>query len=420
MIRLLLIFLAAAAFAQNRSVVVISLDGFPAFSLNDPNVPLPNLRRLMKEGASTTGMEPVNPTVTWPNHTSMVTGVEPARHGVIYNGLPVRDGQRVRVEPWRDKSELVLAPTVYDLAHGAGMTTAEVDWVAIAKAKTITWSFFEVPTVDGKVEQEMIAAGLATGDQIAGFGKLPITLRDEIWTAAALHILRAHRPRLMLFHLLNNDSVHHRYGPGNLAAHTSLALLDARVGQVLDTLRQTGLAKNTAVIVVSDHGFHGYRRVIRPNAALTAGDAWVIPEGGTAMVYIQRESQRETVRKTLAELEGVSQVLGPERFAAFGYPAWTAGGRMADLVLAAKPGYSFAGGTAGPVAEDMIGGSHGYLSTESDMQSIFVAAGAGIRPGSRSEKVRATDIAPTIARLLGLRMENVSGRVLEEILSSRK
>lgn len=77
-------------------------------------------------GALAAGMTVVNPSVTWPSHTSMVTGVSPARHSVLFNGMLVRPGPRVpvKVEPWRDKKEMVQAPTVYDLAHQASLTTA--------------------------------------------------------------------------------------------------------------------------------------------------------------------------------------------------------------------------------------------------------------------------------------------------------
>src|ERR687898_3572032 len=68
-------------------VVLISLDGFMPAAMFDESVPLPTLRRLAAQGAVAKGMRPVNPTVTWANHTSMVTGVTPAKHGVIFNGL---------------------------------------------------------------------------------------------------------------------------------------------------------------------------------------------------------------------------------------------------------------------------------------------------------------------------------------------
>ncbi len=91
--------------ASARHVVVISLDGFPTYALHDPAIPLPVLRKLIREGASADGMKPVNPTVTWPNHTAIVTGVNASQHGVIYNGLPVRggDGKPLRIEPWIPK-----------------------------------------------------------------------------------------------------------------------------------------------------------------------------------------------------------------------------------------------------------------------------------------------------------------------------
>ena len=91
-------------------------------------------------------MRPVNPTVTWANHTVDGHGVTPAKHGVIYNGLLVREpGVPPRVEPWRDKTEMVHVPTLYDVAHARGLTTAQVDWVAIWNAPTVTWEFRERP-----------------------------------------------------------------------------------------------------------------------------------------------------------------------------------------------------------------------------------------------------------------------------------
>jgi len=121
----------------------------------------PLLRRFSAEGASADGMVTVNPAVTWPNHTAIVTGVNVAAHGVIYNGLPVRPGpgKALRIEPWVPKTELVQARTVYDAAHEAGLTTAEVDWVAIYQPPTITWSFPELPKLDGAVEREMLQSG---------------------------------------------------------------------------------------------------------------------------------------------------------------------------------------------------------------------------------------------------------------------
>src|SRR5215472_2575988 len=160
--------LLPAQVKKDRIVVVISLDGFPAYALEDARLPIPTLRRLAREGVTADAMQPVNPTVTWPNHTTIVTGVDASAHSVLFNGLLTRskDGSAPTVEPWRDKDILVHSPTIYDVAHQAGLTTAQVDWVAIYNAKTIDWGFPEIPDPKGEIEQGLIADGIVTPEQL--------------------------------------------------------------------------------------------------------------------------------------------------------------------------------------------------------------------------------------------------------------
>jgi predicted AlkP superfamily pyrophosphatase or phosphodiesterase len=411
--------------SSNSKVIVISIDGFPAFELNDASVPLPTIRRLAREGAvATDGMQTVNPAVTWPNHTSIVTGVTPSKHGLLYNGLPVRtgEGKPVRVEPWVPKHELVLAPTVYDLAHAAGLTTAEIDWVAIHQAKTINWSFAERPLVTDAIPREMIEAGLVTETEIRDFAKLPITFRDEVWTQAAVHILQKHKPNLLLFHLLATDSSQHRYGARSLGGSTALALADTKVKRVLEA---AGNGAN--VIIVSDHGFKTYDKVIHPNALMTAkglqDDVWVIPEGGSAMVYITRPSKKAELapklRAEFAAIKGVSHVSEPADFEQLGFPP--PNDRMADLVLFAEDRYAFDGAAKGETVTDVPAGStpgaHGYSNADPAMNAVFVASGPGIKRGTKLASVRNLDVAPTVAKLLGLEMKNIQGKVLKEALA---
>ncbi|HZU25769.1 MAG TPA: ectonucleotide pyrophosphatase/phosphodiesterase [Bryobacteraceae bacterium] len=422
------ILVSALAFAQpnaaDRHVIVISLDGFPAYALHDRTIPLPVLRELSRTGAVAEAMTPVNPTVTWPNHTSMVTGVGPDQHGVIYNGLPVRDGdgKPVRVEEWVDKAKLVTAPTVYDAAHEAGLTTAEVDWVAIYHARSIDWSFAEIPSPDGTIEREMLASGEITDQELRSWNNEPITLRDDVWTRAAVHIIEKHKPNLCLFHLLTTDSVQHQDGARTLAANTALILADRQIRRILDAADRAGISSSTTILVVSDHGFTTYRHVIRVNALLRekgllhddsgqiACAAWAVAEGGTAMVYFTRASQRETTSHALQEMlphvPGIARIIMPADYSRFGYPSDAGKGRMADMVVVAAPGYAFDGGTTGDVVTDVpkgaSPGAHGFLNSDPDMAAILVAWGAGIRPGVHLPVIRNTSVAPTIAKLLDL------------------
>jgi predicted AlkP superfamily pyrophosphatase or phosphodiesterase len=424
---LLLLSLALTAEDQNRHVIVVSLDGFPNYTLRDPAVPLPVLRRLMAEGASADGMVPVNPTVTWPNHTAIVTGVNAAQHNVIYNGLPVRpgEGKALRIEPWVPKTELVQARTVYDAAHEAGLTTAEVDWVAIYRPPTIDWSFPEIPSADGKVEKEMLESGGVTAEELATWSKTSNILHDDVWMRAAAHIIEKHKPNLLLVHLLLTDQIQHAYGGRSQGANTALILADRQLERILGAVDRAGIRETTSIFVVSDHGFKPYRHAIHPNAVLRQKgllrsaqdcDGWVISEGGTAMVYVTREEKRQEVLAAMREpIPGVTQVIAPGDYAKYGFPAPVRNGRMADLVLAAAPDYAFDGAIQGEAVTNTASpnGAHGYLNSDSDMNAILVAWGAGIRHVQTGPKPN-VDVAPTIARLLGIEFPKAS--VLSEFL----
>jgi predicted AlkP superfamily pyrophosphatase or phosphodiesterase len=410
-----------------RTIIVMSIDGLPAYALQDPKYPMPTLRRLISEGAAVERMRTTNPAFTWPCHTSMMTGVWPAKHGVLYNGLPIRDPhakEPVRIEPHAEKSVLVQTPTLYDLIHRAGLTVAHVDWVAIEHAPTVNWEFSEWGNPAGEIETRMVAAGRISPADVRNFDRGNMTWRDQIWTEAALEIIRDYRPNLMLFHPLNLDHTHHRYGAGTEASQTAAAFEDDQLKKIVDLVESLALRERTTLIVVSDHGFKNVFRTIRPNAILrTAGIrcAYVVSEGGTAQVYITDPSQRDQVipqvKALLAKIEGVSRVLDRTDFPAMGLPDPWQNPRMGDLVLAAKDGYAFGGATEGDaVIANAPYGSHGYLNSDPDMDAILVAWGRGIRAGARMQRAEVVDVGPTIAALLGLRMKHVDGRVLSELL----
>lgn len=452
---LALAFAASAALAaepspQSRSqradqhVILITIDGFPARFWHDESLPLPNLRRLAREGAVAEAMTVSNPSITWINHTTLVTGVTPRRHGVLYNGLLVRGGpdQPPKIEPWADKSRMVLAPTIYDLAYRAGLTTAEVDWVAVTRPGTIHWSFGEVPVVDGKVEQEMIAAGLLREEQLGWFhgrNRKNMTWHDDTWTRAASFIFEKHHPNLLLFHLLNTDSIQHQYGPGSAAAYTALAYADRQVGDLLRVVQQSGIAERTTIIVASDHGFKKVAKVIYPNVLLrqdgllTADgskvarcDVVAMAEGGLAFVYVTNPARKAellpALKKRFAAAEGIARVLDGHDGPTLGMPTPEENPAMGDLILYAKDDYAFKADASGdaPVAISKgYLGTHGYPASDPELDGIFIAHGNGIKSGVAMPRITNLDVAPTIAQILGLQVPNAEGRVLTQILDRK-
>lgn len=419
LLALLLFLLPAAALAQRGKVVVISLDGFPANALDDPKLPIPALRKLIASGTGGP-MLGINPTITWPNHTTMVTGVGADVHGLLLNGAIVHTGTwpPVKVDSTVDKEKLVKAPTVYDAAHDAGLTTAQVNWVAINNAPSITWAFPEGAKPDGALEREMVGKNAITLADVTDFSKANIVFRDQIWTAAGVYLIKQHQPDLLLFHLLTLDSTQHEYGPKTLAARDAMAFLDSCVAQLVAAVREAGLADRTTFLVVSDHGFKAFTKQIRATNAIEAAGldkkVYVLPEGGAAFVYFDQPDLIDKTREALSRLEGIEHIYGPDEYAALGLPRPEKDPQFGQLFVTAKDGYSFSGTTGGPVTAAVlqVGGSHAYLASDPDLHPIFIASGYGVRAGVKLGLVSNLDVASTIAQLLGVALPTAKGKPL--------
>lgn len=446
----LLIFCLAAAClgggslhaASDRLVVLISIDGFPASLWRRSDSPTPNLKKLAAAGAQADAMTVANPSLTWPNHTTLITGVSPRRHRVLFNGLLIRKGpgEAPAIDPRATKEQLVHAPTVYDLAHDAGLRTAESNWVAVGGATTIDWRFPEFPKAEDPVVAEMMKAGRLTPAELKGmeWGQ-PTNLpwHDGIWMRGARYILETHRPNLLLYHILTTDSTHHNYGPGNVASFAALAFADRLVGELVQSVEASGRMGETTFVITTDHGFKKVDRFAYPNVTLkkagllhaagpriAAADVCVRGGGGVAMVYITDPARRDElgpkVRELLAANEGVAEVLPGSDGPALGMPSPDEFEGMGDFILYPKEGYAFRDTVTG---EDETGpainygGTHGAKASDPDLDGIFVAFGKGIQPGTTIPRIRNVDVAPTVARLLGVTMPDVDGRVIEEILA---
>lgn len=417
--------------APHTKVVVISLDAFAAQSLRDPRLPAPTLRALMQQGTYAASMTPINPTITWPNHTAMVTGVDASRHHLLVNGRVVhqREATPPAIRMWLPKSQLVPLPTVYDVAHAAGLTTAEVDWVAIKDAKGIDWSFFENPDPDGNIARELVTQGAVSRDALAHFHDSSQAWRDRIYTRAAVDIIRRHHPDLLLLHLLSLDSIEHATGYGNDAGINTIAFLDDRVRDVIDAVRAAGDGDRTAFLIVSDHGQRSLHHRLHADVLLKQAGlavpgakqpAWGVAEGGFALIYQQHAdaASRNRLKALFAGRPGIAAALTPDEAAQQGWPTPAQTDQAPDLLLYAAADYAFDDGDTGAfVTPTSERGAHGYPNTDPQMQAIFIAAGSGIQPLGELPAFPNVDVAATIARLLGVTMPGIQGRPLGAILA---
>lgn len=432
---------------QDRCVILVSVDGLANFYLDDPRADMPTVRRLAREGARARGgMVCSFPTVTWPNHVTLVTGTSPAKHGVIGNSyLDRATGKPVSLlpDPLLDKDQIVKTPTVYDAAHRAGLKTAGVIWPATRNARTLDWT---VPDMAG--DEAWPKFGTASWLAELRAADLPVdrhgtwvrepgggVQRDWLYVRLARHVLQTHAPNLLLIHLVEPDHVQHRHGPRSPESYWCMSYADDRIRDLVEAVEKSPRAGKTTIFVCGDHGFLTIDREIRPNVVLrrlgltdagkAAGGspaAYCLSQGGSAMVYVLDEPRRgqiaEKLRKALADAEGIEAVLGPDEFARLGQPTRREDPHAPDLWLAAKPGFSFsdaAGGEEVVVARSSAGGTHGYLPDQPDLLSACVVWGPGVKAGTDLGKIDIRDVAPSMAGVLGVELSGAEGKRLPAV-----
>ncbi len=436
----------AARAADDRIVVLISVDGLAHYYFDDPKCEMPTIRQLATEGARAKMMKCSMPTVTWPNHTTLVTGVQPAKHGVIGNNYFDRaKGEVIPLipDPLFDKEEIVHSPTIYDVAKGAGLKTAAIIWPASRGAKTLDWT---VPDVFSN----RVFQGHSTPSLLEEFKQAGIPFdkqeewcrtgkgedRDRMYVQMLNFVIRTHRPQVALLHLVEVDHVEHAKGPQTPEAYAAVKFADDRVREVWEELKKSFPGKAT-LIVSSDHGFFPYQQQIQPNVLLrneqlvqaegskvTGGSVRVLGQGGACFLYVLDAAKREELIERTAGLfknvEGVDVVITPKDFPKYGLANPKDDPHMADVVLSAKKGYSFSDSLAGGLVvtpkSDEVKGTHGYDPNQPGLHGSFVAWGAGINAGATVERIENIDVAPTMAALLGLKMQ-ADGKAVEGVLA---
>jgi predicted AlkP superfamily pyrophosphatase or phosphodiesterase len=267
-------------------------------------------------------------------------------------------------------------------------------------------------------------------------GNLGKAARDWMYTRIAQHILRTHRPNVLVIHYVTVDSFAHSNGGRSPEVAWAGNDTDHRIRELVDTVKEAGLADRTTFFVTADHGFADYSKNINLNVLMrekglvtTAGNTITdskvhfLSEGGAGMLYIRTPAERERIMAelipALQQVEGIEAVIGSKDFASIGHRPPSENDKEPDIFVAAKEGYAFAENPASKVLINPTGsikGNHGYHSKNPLMDAIFVAWGAAIKPGTTLGKIRNVDVAPTMAAILGLKMTNVEGRVLTEIL----
>jgi arylsulfatase A-like enzyme len=417
----------AAARTPDRHVVLISIDALrPDFYLDDAYA-TPELRALVKAGAHARAAESVFPTVTYPSHASIATGVRPLRHGIPFNVLFDPEGGRGR---WYEEAADLRAVPIWEWARTAGLRTAAVSWPATLGARIDTL------VAERDYYQRADPVPLITAASTPGvFARLGIAVPPDVFkdvvrwdaflTQITIAILKADRPHLLLLHLVQVDSIQHRVGRDREEVKEHVARVDDHVGAIRRALADAGLADRSAIVVTGDHGFQNVERLVLPNVILSRAGLRACPfaadwratvhvAGGAGAVFVRPADDAELLART----EAILRAEAGGRYTVLTRAELDVLGAMPGVALGieASPGYSISGTCSGSMVRTASGGTHGYLPSRPTMATGFIAAGAGIRQGVTLDRMRLIDVAPTVARLLSLPAPDVEGQALEAIL----
>jgi predicted AlkP superfamily pyrophosphatase or phosphodiesterase len=431
-------FLAGAASAQQPVqkplLLLISIDGLrPDYvtAADAHGAKVPNLRRFLTEGAFAQGVVGVIPTVTYPSHTTLITGAAPATHGILANTTfdPLRENRG----GWYWYSEDIRVATLWDAAARAGLSTASVQWPVSVGAR-VTWNipeFWRAGTADdAKLLRAVSTPGLLA-ELEPDLGPYPRALTpesDDQRTRYAAAILEKKRPNLLTLHLVSLDHVQHTTGPFSAETMATLERVDAAVG----TLRAVAerLAPGGAfVAVVSDHGFgkttkqlnlHAeFRRVglitVGGQGRVTDWKAMPWTAGGAIAIVLKDPADAATTAEVRALLDrlaadpahGIDRVLDAAALRDRG------GFPTAAFLVGLKPDWDAGSSLSGPlVGAPSVAGMHGHLPDLPDLHAAFFVVGPGVPAGRALGVIDMRDIATTMARRLGLALPAAEGRVL--------
>ena len=366
----------------------------------------------------------VLPTVTYPSHTTILTGVWPKQHGIYSNVVSDPTGENLN--GWYWYAEDIRVPTLWEAASNAGVKVGSVSWPVSVAAKGVTylipeyWRAQKGPddlkllraiSTPGLVNEIQKQAGLYITDLDAAVDG------DEQRTKYAVAILREKKVRFMTVHLAGLDHIEHATGPFSPEANAALERLDQQVGQLEDAA--TAVDSNLTICVLSDHGFartdHSLN-LLKPfvDAGLvtlddahkvTAWKAWPKVDGGSAAILVKDphdEVTRSKVRELLQRLaadphDGINKILDAKEIAANG------GSPEASFWVDMKTNFSVMADQSALVTEKKVGGTHGYLPSHPELQASFFLSGPRIRRGLDLGLIDMRSIAPTLAECLGVK-----------------
>jgi predicted AlkP superfamily pyrophosphatase or phosphodiesterase len=430
--------LGASVAADAAPVLMISVDGLRPGDVLDAKArgfSVPNLTALADGGAYASGVRNVLPTITYPDHTTLITGVWPIRHGIP--GNVTFDPLQKNMSGWYWYARDIKVETLWDAVHAAHGKVASLSWPVSVDAPSIDENVPEywranVDDEDAKLLHALSTRGLPEKLEKATHTPFAKTIGEGIdqdleRLRQAGALIASDHPTLLTIHLRGLDETEHDTAPGSKESIAALARLDAGIGALVAEARKA--QPDLVVAVVSDHGFAPVSQDINlvpafVQAGLITLDpkthkvtAWKAePWGGASAAVVladpNDEATKAQVKALLDKLAAdptyqIAHVSDAAEIAKLG------GTGMASFWIDFKLGAKMSGDPNAPVESPSANkGTHGYLPTHPEMRATFILNGKSVAKKGSLGDIDMRDIAPTLARIMGVTLPHADGKPL--------
>ncbi len=422
----LIMFSTTWAFSQEpaaKHVILITVDGLrPEFYLEE-SWGMPNLRYMMENGVAAKSAVPVFPSVTYPNHTTLITGVAPASHGIYFNGPFNSRGRNI----WYWYYDSIKATTLFDAMRQSNKKTASILWPVTVNAPI---DYNIPPIINPETKDRTMATQFVrplslwkeVQDRATGILKpedWDINGEELLWDQnigrAASYIIQEYKPEFLAIHFILSDHNQHAQGRDNYQAKAAVSGIDRSLRSILEALKRAGISENTSIIVTGDHGFKNIYRRFNPNVLLREANilkdendwkAVFYASGGSSFLYLKDKTDKQTLNKVEKLLNGVPdsvrhffQVIDKRRLDSIGSDPF------AVLALSGMNGTTMGNGFNGGLVESLgtTKGQHGFFPDDDEIFTGFVGYGAGFRKGVMVDRLELTDVTPIIVALSGIK-----------------
>lgn len=433
--------LSIVNYSQSKHVVLISIDGFrPDFYLED-EWPAPVIKEMATQGTKALGVRGVFPSVTYPSHTTLVTGEKPYKHGIYYNTPFEREENTGK---WFWDTSLIQTKTLWRAVREANQKSASFFWPVSVNAP-IDYNIPEVWDVARKgpflgknrehespkgflKELETTTTGILTKENFNGDDLNKVDRTGEM----AAYTMETYKPNFMTVHFIATDHFQHSEGKKGPTVYKALAATDRAIGKIVEAAKRAGIIENTTFIITGDHGFVDVHSALSPNVWLkelgllqdtrNRGEDWKAAfhtSGASAFLILKDSNDTKTLKKVQQKLASLPEnikklfrVVSKEELIRVG------SSKEAALAIAPVPGIAMSSSSEGEILKSATGGTHGFFPNFKAIETGFIGWGSDIQTKKTLEHMNLEDIAPIVAKILGLDFMSEAGVLYPGVLKN--